>query len=118
MPVSQQDRTYRVWGLPAGISFEDSELMLKKVLDLSANNQPKVHSLGLDPYASGRDVDLVATVTFLHTPRVLHDGNSWRITKSISHRFENLQLSLSIDTHFRGWTPLNTIKDDEDHKIE
>lgn len=117
MPSSQNDRTYRVWGLPAGVSIEDSELILRDILNLDAT-EPKVHSLGLNPYVFGRDVDVVATVTFSQTPYALLDGNSWQITKSTTYQNVDMRLSLTIDTHFKGWTPLNTIKDDEAHKIE
>lgn len=117
MPESQHDRTYRVWGLPAGVSIEDSELILRDFLNLDAI-EPKVHSLGLNPYVFGRNVEVVATVTFSQTPLALVGGDSWRGTKSIKYQNVKLPLSLTFDTHFKGWTPLNTIKDDEAHKIE
>ena len=114
----RNDRTYRVWGLPTGVSIEHSESILREVLNLYAI-EPKVHSLGLDPYVFGRNVEVVATVTFFpQTPLALRDGNSWQITKSMIFQNVKMQLSLTIDTHFKGWTPLNTIKDDDAHKIE
>lgn len=63
MPETQTDRTYRVWGLPAGVSIENSELILRDILFLGPI-EPKVHSLSLSPYGPGRNVEVVATVTF------------------------------------------------------
>lgn len=55
---------------------------------------------------------------FSQTPPALRDGSSWRVTKSTTYQNVKVQLALAIDTHFKGWTPLNTIKDNEAHKIE
>lgn len=119
MPLSENDRTYRLWGLPAGITIEESELILQNFFDSDDNTtEPTVHSLGLDPYTFGRNVEVVATVTFSRTPRVLFNGNRWHLKKQVPYQGAILKLSLSIDTTFIGFTPLNDVKDDEDHKIE
>lgn len=132
MPLNEQDRTYRVWGLPAGITIEESELILEKFfnsddnktdLDKFSNSgdnttEPTVHSLGLDPYTFGRNVEVVATVSFSRIPRALLNGNRWHLKRQVPYQGVILKLSLSIDTTFTGFTPLNDVKDDEDHKIE
>lgn len=119
MPLSENDRTYRLWGLPAGVTIEESELILQNFFDSDGTKtEPTVHSLGLDPYTFGRNVEVVATVTFSQTPPALLDGNRWHLKKKVPYQGVMLKLSLSIDITFIGFTPLNDVKDDEDHKIE
>ena len=119
MSRSENDRTYRVSGLPGGVSFEDSESILRDFFSTDGYvTEPIVHSLGLDPYAFGRHVDMVATVTFLPTPPTLLGKTNYHFKMRTTYQNVNVQLSLTIDTHFLGFTPLNAIKDDEAHKIE
>lgn len=119
MPLREYDRTYRIWGLPAGIVIEESELVLQNFFDSDDNiTEPKVHSLGLDPYTFGRKVEVVTTVTFSRIPRDLLNGNHWYLKKQVPYHDAMLKLCLSIDTTFLGFTPLNDVKDDEDHRIE
>lgn len=119
MSLSENHRNYRIWGLPAGITIEESELVIQNFFDSDGNiTEPKVHSLGLDPYNFGRNVEVVATVTFSRMPRDLLNGNHWYLKKHVPYHGAMLKLCLSIDTTFLGFTPLNDVKDDEDHKIE
>lgn len=119
MPLSENDRTYRIWGLPAGITIEESELVLQNFFDSDGNiTEPKVHSLGLDPYNFGRNVEVVTTVTFSRIPQDLVNGKNWYLMKQVPYNGAMVKLCLSIDTTFLGFTPLNDVKDNEDHKIE
>ncbi len=119
MPTIKNDRTYRLWGLPAGVSIEGAELILQTFFDSDFyKTEPRVHSLSLDPYTFGRNVEVIATVTFSQTTLVLVDGNLWKLDKYAPYKGSTLKLSLTIETTFAGLTPLNTITDDEDHKVE
>jgi hypothetical protein len=119
MSTKDSDRTFRVWGLPAGVSADESEDILKYFFDLDGfSTEPTVHSLGLDPYKFGREVDFVGTATFSRIPPALLSGNHWRITKTTVYRNNSMRISLTIDTTFDAFTPLNAIKDNEDHQIE
>jgi hypothetical protein len=111
--------TYRVWGLPPGVNVDDAEQILEEFFDSDGlSTEPEVHSLGLDPYNFGRNVERVATVTFANTPDALREGDHWRIRKRVSVKGAATRLALTIDTAFLGFTPLNSVKDDEDHKFE
>jgi hypothetical protein len=117
MPTSEKDRTYRVWGLPSDASAHDSEKILSSLLDKDGQKtKPTVQSLGLDPYKFGRSVPKVATVTFEQTPGVLSEGDLWNF--SVDGAASRTKFHITIDTHFLGFTPLNSVKDDEDHKTE
>jgi hypothetical protein len=123
MAAHLDDKTYRVLGLPPESSTEDSERILSSIFDKDGEQtQPMVHSLGLDPHAFGRNVHKVATVSFERTPQVLLDGrNEWSFTVGRREKFHSgtyANSMITIDTHFLGFTPLNSVKDDEDHKIE
>jgi hypothetical protein len=116
---SSYDKTYRVRGIPEGLTEHDTKLLLGSIWDPGAENpKPRVHSLAPDPYSFGHDVFYVATVTFKQIPqRFLGSQDEWTLLvpgrKGPSG--ESQDLSLTIDSHFRGFTPLNSVKD---HKIE
>jgi len=121
MPTNENDRTYCVQGLPTGISEEDTERILANYFNKDGEDTgPEVHSLGLDPYTFGRNVEMVATVTFANTPSMLRQGNEWIITlRGVEYQSATIpKLSIVIDVKFEGFTPLNTVKDDENHKVE
>ncbi|OCK74812.1 hypothetical protein K432DRAFT_309928 [Lepidopterella palustris CBS 459.81] len=112
MPTSERDRTFRVLGLPPDAKLHDSVNILSTLFDKNGQKtEPAVHSLGLDPYKFGRTVSKVATVTFARTPEILCNGKDrWNFFLD--------DATITIDTHFLGFTPLNSVKDDEDHKID
>ena len=117
MPTSEKDRTYRVQGLPPDASTHDSEKILSALLDTEGQKiKPTVHSLGLDPYKFGRSLPKVATVTFEQTPGVLSEGHEWSF--SVDGAASRTKFHITIDTHFLGFTPLNSVKDDREHKTE
>ncbi|KAH8721576.1 hypothetical protein GQ44DRAFT_623108 [Phaeosphaeriaceae sp. PMI808] len=121
MSTGERDRSYRVSGLPHDASFEDSVNILSALFDTDSHKtEPDVHSLGLDPYRFGRTVSKVATATFAQIPETLCEGNNWTFSvDSAAYRPGSAtKFPVTIDTHFLGFTPLNSVKDDEDHKID
>lgn len=122
MPIGEKDLTYRVSGLPVGVSTRDAARILSSLFDNDGQiTGPTVHSLGLDPHRFGRTVTRVATVTFAQTPRALDAGHQqWNFTAHArAYRPDDDALfPIMIDTHFLGFTPLNIVKDDEEHKVE
>lgn len=125
MPTGEKDLTYRVSGLPVGVSKQDTAGILSSLFDRDEQRtDPRVHSLGLDPHRFGRSVTRVATVTFSQTPQelaagrqqwnfVVHDTSWVRDTP-----YDGGPFPIMIDIHFLGFTPLNLVKDDEEHKVE
>jgi hypothetical protein len=117
--ASSYDRTYRVRGIPGGFTEHDTRSLLSSIWDSSDHDpRPTVHSLAPDPYSFGHEVFNVATVTFKEIPqRLLDCQDEWTllVPGSQSAGDDAVILSLTIDNHFRGFTPLNTVKD---HKIE
>lgn len=116
MPVS--DRTYRVQGLPSDASVRDCEQILRALFDKEDGRdriKPKVHSLGLDPYESGRNALKVATATFAYTPDTLSGEGPWNLNFSGNTTGDppddTETFPIKIDTDFLGFTPLNTIQD-------
>jgi len=107
--------TYRVQGIPAAFAREACEKLLSSALR-SQNESPEavVHSLSPDPYHT-KDFK-VATVTFNQTPDEFQDGkDQWTVT---GRDILGITVSLTVDCHFSGLTPLNSIRRDSDHKIE
>lgn len=117
--ASSDYTTYRVWGFPSDVDVDEAEQILEAFFDSDGvSTEPEVHSLGLDPYSFGRNSERVATVTFVNPPDSLRDGNHWRIRKRVPVKGATTRVTLTIDTSFLGFTPLNLVKDDADHKIE
>jgi len=109
--------TYRVQGIPASFAREDCERFLSSALR-SENESPEpiVHSLSADPYHT--ENFKIATVTFKRTPNKFQDGkDEWTIPVT-GRNILGTSTSFTIDCHFSGLTPLNSIRDDSDHKIE
>ena len=111
--------TYRVRGIPCEWDQNLFEALLTKVLCPTSSAGINVCSLAKTPYAKKENV---ATVVFLTTPgfavqEPLRD--EWRL--DISCDADECQgvsnISLVFDTHFRGFTPLHSERD-EVHKLE
>jgi hypothetical protein len=80
----------------------------------------RAHSLGVDPYVSWKSAPRVATITLSSLPECFTDAkDEWTlpIPRSGTWGGELAVPSITIDSHFRGFTPLNFV-DDIDHKIE
>lgn len=97
-PVSYT--TYRLQGLPVGISKEDAQELIARATSCGRPEEVTVNSLARDTTHTSSSV---ATVTFRNTPRKLSsiNGNTeWRIGVSD-------ELQLVLDTHFDGCTTLH-----------
>jgi hypothetical protein len=111
-------KTYRVHGIPATLSRKECKKLLNSILKGDNENLDlSVHSLGPDPYISDFKAPQIATITFRQVPKCLRDDvKEW--TLPIPSSDENETSSIVIDCHFSGFTPLNSIKDSPEHKIE
>src|SRR4051794_31806249 len=104
-------KTYRVQGIPAKLTKEDCRILLSSILEDGENLEPIVQSLGPDPYSSQCNAFQVATATFGQVPKCFQDGrDEW--TLPITADF-----SITVDSHFSGFTPLNSINE-SDHRLE
>jgi hypothetical protein len=110
------DKTYRVQGIPTTFTREDCRALLSSALQ-SENESPEpvVHSLSADPYTTKFQI---ATVTFKQIPDRFQDGkDEWTIPVT-KPNILGIISSLAVDCHFSGFTPLNSVRDASDHKIE
>lgn len=95
----------RVRGLPSNRNIDEVTSLLESSLQVGAEASGlKITSLAEDPYQAKRQV---ATLVFLKSIPPLFDAstaNEWSITNSESDGDQ----ALTLDTHFRGLTALNT----------
>src|SRR5436190_15191110 len=79
--VMSHNKTFRVMGIPATFTHEDSRHLLRSVLEgYNEITKPIVHSLAADPHSSGRGRFQIATVTFEQVPKCLQGtGNQWTL---------------------------------------
>ena len=116
--MTSDNKTYRVKGIPATFTKEHSRIFLSSILEeLNENSELAVHSLGADPYSSERDTFQIATVTFQQVPRYLQHGKDEWTLPTTNSRVPN-DTSITVDSHFSGFTPLNSVKDGSGHEIE
>lgn len=113
---------YRVRGIPANAKLSAVSKLLKSVLDLGANSvRMRTRSLALDPYDPQYQV---ATISFDKRPESLVSNKSeWRfqvVPDIDSSEDEHIARDdqIIVDTHFRGFTALNSFKDEKFHLIE
>ncbi|KAH0555739.1 hypothetical protein GP486_006316 [Trichoglossum hirsutum] len=115
------DKTYRVQGIPASFNLDDVREFLRSVLERRGEDiSLRIHSIGLDPYISGKGAPQVATITLSGLPGPFTDGkDEWTLPAPRSGTLGGMLAvpSITVDSHFRGFTPLNSV-DDADHKIE
>ncbi|KAI9861034.1 MAG: hypothetical protein M1813_005463 [Trichoglossum hirsutum] len=112
-------QAFRVRGLPSVFNAEAIAVLLQSVLGCEADSLT-VNSLGLDPY-SEESVSQVATITLGRLPKCLEDRkNDWPLTVKAKNPADNLDIcfSVTLDTHFMGFTPLNAAKDYCDYAID
>lgn len=113
MAQTSGQQTYRVRQVPAHCShFHDLARLLAHVLEYRKTITVRSLASSIDSFES--PPTKVATVIFEDRPHTLydeqnHERSEWLVGKTIfSH-------SLIIDTHFRGFTPLNEV--DVDHHL-
>lgn len=111
--------TFRVAGLPAGATKDDAASIISQLCDQSDFAcHPEVHSLGYDPYCLEQHMEMVATVTFgLLPPRLATESNPL-IEGHADFRDESIWTSLTFDTAFLGFTPLNEVHHSQEEIIE
>ena len=115
-------KTYRVQGIPAAYSKDDSKRLVLSALGRDADDpEPIIHSLGVDPSSSTSGGFQIATVTFKRDPDIFGDDKSqWVLPTTMPpHSIDRASTSsITIDTHFLGFTPLNSFEDGSTHDIE
>ena len=120
--VIASHKTYRVQGIPAAYTKEDSRILLSSILEGNGENpEPIIHSLGMDPSSSAGNRFQTATVTFKRDLKIFQDKkDDWvfPIPRSRSLHYGATSSSLKFDSHFLGFTPLNSFENDSAHKIE
>jgi len=111
--------TFRVFGLPPRVTEDETLSILGAFFDHGdLQTRPTVHSLGLNPWDHGRNAGTVATVDFQTVPDELSGGAHYHGKKTVPHQGGQTRISLSVDADFDGFTPLNTVEDDDDDYIE
>lgn len=112
-------KTYRVQGIPGTLTRENCRMLLNSVLkEENVNLDLVIHSLGPDPVLSEFQV---ATITFRQVPKCLQDNKEeWTIplTNFKPSNDETTLHSITVDSHFLGFTPLNYINESSDNKTE
>jgi hypothetical protein len=114
-------KTYRVQGIPPAYTKEDSRWLLRSILEGDNENlEPIIHSLGIDPSSSTNNRFQTATVAFKQDPEAFQDNKGdWVLPITRSFPFNDRAISsIKVDSHFLGFTPLNSFEDSSAHKIE
>ena len=115
-------KTYRVQGIPGAYTKEDCRKLLSAILPGERDNpEPTIHSLAADPSSSLGNRFQIATVTFRRDPIYIQDGQSeWLlpVTQLRSLSGKVMVSSITVDSHFLGFTPLNSVEDGSGHNIE
>lgn len=119
MRLHEPNHPYRVRGIPAGCNNRTTRKLLKSIL--GDNVHIRIKSLALD----ADDLDLkVATVTFEERPlKLVGNHSEWRFSRVVSidssaDEYDDRQEEIIVDTHFRGFTSLNSFKNSNLHLIE
>ncbi|KAI9761696.1 MAG: hypothetical protein M1840_001727 [Geoglossum simile] len=109
-------KTYRVQGIPGVLTKDQSRQFLCSILE--ADNELRVHSLSPDPHSSHRSV---ATITLGHVPSALQgDRDEWTVPVQINDPSSGGSelITVTVDTHFLGFTPVSAVKDGSGHRID
>jgi hypothetical protein len=116
--VKPYRKTYRVQGIPPALTSENTRVLLRSVLGEGC--EPVIHSMGPDPHSPDRNPFQVATVTLGQSPRHFQDGKGeWTLPiMKYDHPGGETVPTITVDDHFLGFTPVNSVKDGPNHKIE
>jgi hypothetical protein len=115
--------TYRVQDLPGTCDRSSATLLIEAAVRLNKGcSDLKVHSLANDPCYRGKKT---ATITSRDLAGVLPEvarRDRWAFElldqHSVSDEDGNPTDGLTIDTHFEGFTPLNSYDDEKEHLYE
>lgn len=112
---TRKDLTYRVQGISLSVDITS----LQKALELLLETQD-LHVESLAPSSITRQGQ-VATVRVANSAKLLDTRDEWYIPTDrtlIVETGSNRERMLSIDTHFRGFTPLHSPASDVGHSLE
>jgi hypothetical protein len=115
--------TYRVQDLPGACDKGSATLLIEAAVGLKKGySDLKVHSLANDPYYRGKKT---ATITSQNLAGVLPEAarrDQWALDlpdqPNVADGGKHPTDGLTIDTHFEGFTPLNSFDDDKEHLYE
>jgi hypothetical protein len=111
--------TYRAQGIPATYNLGSTKQLLQSILEpRNEHFELDVNSLAPDPYESGENGKRVATFTCRGISSNLPAAREQREYPLVEDKhnassFPFRKLQVSIDTHFRGFTPLSSSTSDE-----
>jgi len=100
--------TYRLQGIPKNQDEHGVEALVKKALKLESDIDVKVCSLARSPYPQDGKI---ATLNFSKTPNCLSDEGEWKFSLRQKEGENHTEVTLIVDTHFRGFTPLQSDSD-------
>ncbi len=113
----QPSVTYRVQDLPRAVDSDSVTELIEAAVGLNQGcSDLKVHSLATDPYYSNKKT---ATITSKDLAYVLPEAaqrDRWAFDPP--GWLGGSANALTIDTHFLGFTPLNSFDDDSKHHYE
>ncbi|KAH0541229.1 hypothetical protein FGG08_004285 [Glutinoglossum americanum] len=115
-------RTLRVRGLSATHSRRSARTFLRSKLALDEDSRLEICSLASSPH---QHEEKVATITFEGISNLLPSGSSeWMIdmpgngSDGDDEQSTEHQQHIIIDSHFEGFTPMDSAEKDEDHGVE
>jgi hypothetical protein len=100
--------TYRLRGIPQNQDERGVEALIREALKLESDIDVKVCSLAESPYSKDWKI---ATLNFSNTPNCLSDKDEWPFTLRRNDEENHTEYNLVMDTHFRGFTPLQSDSD-------
>jgi hypothetical protein len=116
----ENDRVYRVQGIPIRFTIEEVGSLLRSVLDPEESSSVEIRSLAIYHNQTAQ----VATVSFAVTPlplspsRLGPDMDYWSFKYRYGEGTEHRNCKISFDIHFRGLTILKSFPNSKDYKIE
>lgn len=99
---------FRVQGIPGRYSREEIEQILREKLALADTSLVHIESLAVNPMRSS---EAVATVSFSEIPALLNGKTQYHI--DLAPVASERRGRIVLDTHFEGFTPLHSSRDDE-----
>lgn len=116
----EKGHTYRVRGIPQHHTWESTKAFLEDCLGFeNGSSDIKLHSLARSAF---RNDEKTVTITSTDILQKLPGGKeAWTLDcPENTDKFDDGQPNreIVIDTHFEGFTVLNSFENDEDHLLE
>lgn len=112
--------TYRVQGIPSTCNEVSTQELLQSILIKDDYSLIIIRSLAYDPM--NRKVKVATFIIRGNSTQLSDTGRQWDFVipkgKYNSDDVYSRDLSLLIDTHFEGFTPLNSFENSEEHRVE